>query len=78
MTADETMTDMTRTTRRHRNFPAGPARVPQERRQRRHLRDLCDEVLASFRVARSRELITEDELAESRAMLATMTPILSR
>jgi hypothetical protein len=35
-------------------------------------------VLASFRAAQSRELISADELAESRAMLATMTPALSR
>ena len=78
MTADETVSDMTRTTRNCRNIAVGPARVPQERRHRRHLRDLCDEVLASFRVARSRELISEGELAESRAMLATMTPTLFR
>jgi len=53
-------------------------RPDSDRRQRVHLRDLCDEVLASFRAAQSRELISADELAESRAMLATMTPALSR
>jgi hypothetical protein len=56
----------------------GPVRVNSERRQRSRLRDLCDEVLASFRAAQSRELISERELEESRALLATMTPALSR
>lgn len=61
-----------------RTSTTGPARVSTERRQRGRLRDLCDEVLASFRIARSQELISERELAESRAMLASMTPALSR
>lgn len=56
----------------------GPMRVSCERRARGRLRELCDEVLASFRAAQSRELISEGELAESRALLATMTPALSR
>ena len=70
------MRDMSSTTRNSKN--SGPVRVNSERRQRSRLRDLCDEVLASFRAAQSRELISADELAESRAMLATMTPVLSR
>jgi hypothetical protein len=57
---------------------AGPKRVSRERRERSRLRELCDEVLASFRVAQSRELISEGEMAESRALLATMTPALTR
>jgi hypothetical protein len=70
------MRDMSSTTRKTRS--TGPVGVKSERRQRSRLRDLCDEVLASFRAAQSRELISADELAESRAMLATMTPALSR
>jgi hypothetical protein len=70
------MRDMSSTTRSSTN--SGPVQVNSERRQRSRLRDLCDEVLASFRAAQSRELISADELAESRAMLATMTPALSR
>jgi len=54
----------------------GPVPVKQDRRERSRLRELCDEVLASFRVAQSRELISERELAESRELLATMTPAL--
>ncbi len=61
-----------------RRTGAGPTPVKQDRRQRGRLRELCDEVLASFRVARSRELISEREMEESREMLASMTPILPR
>ena len=71
------MRDMTRNSK-SRTAVTGPTRVPQDRRQRGRLRELCDEVLASFRVARSRELISEREQAESREMLASMTPILPR
>ena len=72
------MRDTKRSTTMNEVKATGPAPVTSERRQRRRLRELCDEVLASFRVARSRELISERELAESRAMLATITPALSR
>jgi hypothetical protein len=61
-----------------RRSATGPRPVTQDRRQRGRLRELCDEVLASFRVARSRELISEREMEESREMLASMTPILPR
>jgi len=67
------MTSKSTTTR-----STGPVRVSRERRQRSRLRELCDEVLASFRVAQERELISERELAESRALLSSMTPVLSR
>jgi hypothetical protein len=61
-----------------RTNPTGPVAVSSDRRERSRLRDLCDEVLASFRAARSQELISEREVVESRALLATMTPELSR
>lgn len=70
------MHDMTTKSTKARHI--GPERVTRERRQRSRLRDLCDEVLASFRVAQERELISEREKAESRALLARMTPALSR
>ena len=72
------MRDMTsRSVKTHTRI-SGPMRVSEERRERSRLRELCDEVLASFRAAHSRELISEHELAESRKLLATMTPALSR
>jgi len=36
---------------------------PSDRRQRARLRDLCDEVLASFRVASGRDPISEQDRA---------------
>jgi hypothetical protein len=72
------MHDMTKNSAKTRAGSTGPVRVSRERRERGRLRELCDEVLASFRVAQSQELISERELMESRALLATMTPALSR
>jgi hypothetical protein len=53
----------------------GPRRVPDNRRTRHHLRELCDEVLASYRAAKSRELFAEDERNEARALLARIVPL---
>jgi hypothetical protein len=70
------MRDTTSTTGNSMTKVAGPMPVKQDRRERSRLRELCDEVLASFRVAQSRELLSEQEIAESRKLLATMTPAL--
>ena len=56
------------------DHPAGPQPVPANRRRRVRLRELCDEVLASFRVARERDLISDGERQAARALLAGMTP----
>lgn len=48
--------------------------APSERRSRSRLRDLCDEVLASFRAASSSEVITEAERSESHAILSQIAP----
>ena len=45
----------------------GPRSVPDNRRTRHHLRELCDEVLASYRAAKSRELFADDERNEARS-----------
>jgi hypothetical protein len=57
-----------------RHTTAGPAEVPTERRNRRRLRELCDEVLASYRVATERDVITDRDRSEARALLARLTP----
>jgi hypothetical protein len=54
---------------------AGPRNVPDNRRTRTRLRELCDEVLASYRVAKSRELFADDERNEARAILARIVPL---
>lgn len=53
-----------------------PATTPaaQNRRQRLRLRDLCDEVLASFRVARERDVITDLDREDARVVLAGLSP----
>ncbi len=53
---------------------AGPLPVPANRRSRGRLRELCDEVLASFRVARERDLISDGDRQDARAMLARVAP----
>jgi len=45
-----------------------------ERRTRVHLRELCDEVLASYRVARGRDPISDADRAAAQAMLAGLMP----
>lgn len=52
---------------------AGPTVAPN-RRQRLRLRDLCDEVLASFRLAREREVISDAEREDAQAALAGLGP----
>jgi hypothetical protein len=46
-----------------------------ERRQRSRLRDLCDEVLASFRAASGRETISEHDRAVAEQILPRVTII---
>ncbi len=53
---------------------AGPQRVPANRRSLVRLRDLCDEVLASFRAARERDLISDGDRRDARALLAKVAP----
>ena len=46
-----------------------------DRRQRSRLRDLCDEVLASFRVASGRETISEQDRAAAKQILPKLIPL---
>jgi len=52
----------------------GPRRVASERRRRTHLRDLCDEVLASFRLASDRDPISELDRQTAMEMLPQVAP----
>ena len=52
----------------------GPHPVGAERRNRHHLRELCDEVLASFRIAHDRDLFDDGQRSEAKAMLARIVP----
>ncbi len=64
-----------RPTNSNRSRALGPMGVPSDRRNRRRLRELCDEVLASYRVASDRDVITESDRADARAMLARIAPL---
>jgi hypothetical protein len=46
--------------------------IPADRRQRTRLRDLCDEVLASFRMARQPDQFSEQDRAEGRALVSSI------
>jgi hypothetical protein len=43
---------------------------PSDRRRRTHLRELCDEVLASFRVAHGRDLISEQDRMDGKSLIS--------
>ena len=49
--------------------------LPPERRNRSRLRDLCDEVIASFRVASGRETISEQDRAAAKQILPKLIPL---
>jgi hypothetical protein len=62
----------------NRSRTLGPKNVPADRRSHRRLRDLCDEVLASYRVASDRDPISESDRATARMMLASIAPLAAR
>ncbi len=45
-----------------------------DRRQRTRLRELCDEVLASFRVASGSDMLSADDRREARTLLDRFAP----
>ena len=54
--------------------PSGPRPIRSDRRRRTRLRELCDEVLASFRLASDRDPISEEDRAEAMTLLARVAP----
>ncbi|MEX2151991.1 MAG: hypothetical protein WD825_01555 [Gemmatimonadaceae bacterium] len=58
--------------------PAGPRRKSQDRRTRGRLRDLCDEVLASYRVAQGQDLVTPEDRETAEHLLRSLTPRVAR
>ena len=53
---------------------AGPRSVASDRRQRTRLRELCDEVLASFRLAADRDPISEQDRKAALELLPRVAP----
>jgi hypothetical protein len=60
--------------RYRRRATPGPQPVVDERRSQMRLRELCDEVLASYRIAADQELFSDAEREEARALLARVVP----
>jgi len=58
--------------------PEGPRRSRQDRRVRGRLRELCEEVLASYRVAQGQDLVTPEERDTAQQMLRSLTPRVAR
>ena len=54
--------------------PSGPRPVRSDRRRRTRLRELCDEVLASFRLASDRDPISEQDREAAMALLPRVAP----
>jgi hypothetical protein len=54
---------------------ADSSTITPDRRERRRLRDLCDEVLASFRIAADRDPISEQDRAAAMQLLPQLTPL---
>ena len=53
-------------------------RQRQDRRTRVRLRDLCDEVLASYRLAQGQDLLSPEERESARQVLRELTPQVAR
>ena len=53
-------------------------RTRQDRRTRGRLRELCDEVLASYRLAQGQDLLSQEERESAQQVLRQLTPQVSR
>ena len=64
------------TTQQHTIADAPATIVPaiQERRTRLRLRDLCDEVIASYRAAKGHQLFSDRDRADAYALLGQLAP----
>lgn len=57
--------------------PLGQRRVRSERRTKARLRELCEEVLASYRLAVGEDLVTNEDREVAQQYLRSMTPKLA-
>lgn len=57
--------------------PMGQRRTRSERRIKARLRELCDEVLASYRLAAGEDLVTPEDREVAEQYLRNMTPKLA-
>ena len=57
--------------------PFGRRRSTSERRTKGRLRELCDEVLASYRLAIGEDLVTDEDRESAQQQLKTFVPRLA-
>jgi|1186.fasta_scaffold122998_2 hypothetical protein len=55
--------------------PTSRRRATSDRRQRPRLRDLCDEVLASFRLATGHDPISEQDRQDAKELMRRLAPM---
>ena len=54
---------------------SAPRRARQDRRTRNRLRELCDEVLASYRMAQGQDVVTPEDRELANQVLRGIAPI---
>lgn len=54
--------------------PQMPRRSSRDRRTRNRLRELCDEVLASYRLAQGQDIVTQEDREIAEQVLSSITP----
>lgn len=57
---------------KHTDISAAPANRAAERRTKLRLRELCDEVLASYHQARGDDLFSSDDRTSARELMASV------
>ena len=55
--------------------PEGPRRQSGDRRTLSRLRELCEEVLASYRVARGKDVVSDDDRRAAAELLKGVAPL---
>jgi hypothetical protein len=55
-------------------MPQAPRRARADRRTKSRLRELCDEVLASYRIAQGQDLLSDEDRQVAEQVLRKVTP----
>jgi hypothetical protein len=58
--------------------PQGQRRQSADRRTRGRLRELCDEILASYRLAQGEDLLSAEDRRSAEDLLKGLTPRIAR
>lgn len=57
------------------NSDASKANAPTDRRTRHRLRELCDEVIASYRAAKGHQIFSDRDREEGYALMNDLVPL---